>query len=818
MTVSEARAAGRVPALGQEFIDVLRGLRRAPGFTLLASTTLALGLSFTVAANAYLGVLVRPSIEAPRAEQLRFVFDVGPDDPRGSLSSADLQELQASRAFARVAGWRMFSSSIETGDATLHAWGHGVSGEYFALFGAGPALGRLIGPDDDRPGAEPVVVLGHRFWERRLASDPAILGRGVRIEGRDYTVVGVTADGFQGEGIATGLYLPLATARDWLPGGEATDAPNLSVLGRMPDGSGAGEAPLKLAAVARTLDHAHPRETPRRFAAVELAEALAWSPDDSLVRGAQLLAVAASALLLLACGNVASLMLARGTARRREWAVRAALGASRARLARATLLESLVLAAVGASAALPIASALVEVVEGYLLRTTPVEMGAWGDGSRLAVDRPAALALCLALAAGAALVSWLASFTTQRREDLVPALKADGEGGGASGPLRLGGRRLLVASQAALSTVLLVMALLAARSLGHLGGQPLGFETRERAIAGFHVPPRRGPQPPADLAQRLLDEVRALPGVRAAGFVSRGPLSPALQRAELEAPATGLRRAATYNQISDGYLSTLGIRLDAGRDLRRDDTRGDQQGVVVSRALAEALWPGAAAVGQRLRLHRPGRSASELEVVGVASDSRQSSLAGAIAPHVFLPLGQWSGRPTLVVHATSSIAEPLRRLLRERHADVALIDLQPLVEQRRRSLMDSRMSAELAAGLAALSLLLAAVGLFGLLSYGVARRSREFGIRLALGARRADLLSHVMTDAVRLVGVGIAVGLLGAVPVARFAASRLVGVTADDPVSYAASAALLLIAGLAAAYGPARRAARCEPLVALRRS
>lgn len=799
----------------------LRSLRRAPAFTLIASLTLALGIGSSVAAWTYLDYLKQPTIEAPRPDQLRFVYQATPSDPRGGLSAPDLRDLEASRAMRPLAAWRLFSSSLVFPGATRHAWGHAVSGDYFALFGARAALGRLIQADDDREGAEPVLVLGHRFWEQRLGSDTTVIGRSVLLDGRHrYTVIGVAAPRFQGQGFGTAIYLPLGSA-PWLSGLTNREATSLTVLGRLSDEAADSAVRVRLASLARSMDEAHPREQPRRFDLVPPSEAMAWSSDEPLVRGAETLGVAVLVLLVLGAANVATLMLARATTREREWAVRSALGASRGRLGRATLLETLVIATLGLSFGLPLAGLLLRIVEFYLVGTSVVGLGDWSQASHLPIDWAFAVSLGAVLAFGSALVSWGLAAASQRRADLVTPLKAEGESGGASGSLRLGGRRTLVMSQAALSTALLVLAVLSARSLGHLGDQELGFATKDRLLAVIHAPretPGRADVSPS--RSSLLDDLRALPGVRSAGFVSRGPLSPLPMKAEVEGAPDRPRVQVTFNHVSDGYLDALGVPLLGGRDFRAEDRAETPRVAIVSRGLAQALWPETNALGKRLRLITPGAArALEIEVAGIAADSRQGPLRDGIAPHVFLPRGLVAeSRPAFVVHATGPIGESLGRVLRERHPAAALIDLQPLEEQRRRSAAEGRMNAEIAAGMGAIGLSLAAVGLFGLVSFSVSRRFREFGIRMALGARGVDLVRDVMADCGRLLASGIGAGLVLAYPIARVAESRLIGVSASDPSSYALAGALLLSAGLLAAWAPARRAAAGEPLAALRRT
>lgn len=798
--------------------QAVRSLWRAPVFTLIAATTLAIGIGASVSAYVYLDYLKRPTIEAPWPDELRFVYQVSEGDPRGGVSLPDLRDLQASSILRPLAAWRLFSASLVSKDATRHAWGHAVSGDYFNVFGAQPALGRLIQPADDREGAEPVLVLGHRFWTQRFGSDPDIVGRHLSIDGlHPYVVIGVAAPRFQGEGFGTAIYLPLGSA-GWLPGVSNREARVLTVLGRMPKTLSQLEAEARLGSLARTFDAATPRDKPRRFDLVPPRVAQAWDPLDPLVRGAETLAVTVAVLLLLGAANVATLMLARATTRQREWAVRSALGASRGRLARATLIESGLLAALGVAGGLPLAVMILRMVEGYLVGTAPVGLGDWSAASHLPLNWTLATALAVGLAFGISDLCWGLSVALQAHADIVTPLKAEGEAGGVSGSLRIGGRRALVVSQAALSTALLVVAALASRSFDYLGSQVLGFPTENRLLAVIHRP-AAAPSSSELGSASLLDEVRALPGVSAAGLVSRGPLHPLLPKASVEIAPGANRLAVTFNNVSDGYLDALGVPLLEGRDFRPEDRADTARVALISRSLAQSLWPGSSAVGRRLRLLVGSDAAVDLEVVGIAAASRQGDLRGAIPPHVFLPRRlALETRPSFVIHANAPIAESLARVLRERHPESALIDLQPLEEQRRRISADGRMNAEIATGMGMFGLLLAGVGVFGLVSFSVSRRFREFGIRLALGATGVDLVRDVMGDTSRLLGLGVMAGLGLAYPIAQVVESRLVGVSATDPGSYVFAAGLLFGVGLAAAYAPASRASLSEPLAALRRS
>lgn len=534
-------------------------------------------------------------------------------------------------------------------------------------------------------------------------------------------------------------------------------------------------------------------------------------------------------LLVLACANVANLMLARAVGRERELAVHAALGAGRGRLGVQLLAEGLALALLGGILGLPLAHGLHALVESYLLASNPVGMGEWGEGSSLIVDPAMTVPVFAAAVVGGGLLIALAPLFRMRRFDLAFALRS---GTRASGGLR-GPHGLLVVAQVALAVVLLFGAGLLARNLWLALGRDPGIEIDGLAVAALYLPfERRGPgggpvdeDPVKARYQELLERARELPEVQEAALASRIPLSP-LARQVRAAPPDGAGSPAEpvaldFDVVSEGYFETLGVPLLQGRAFGPGDRAGAPPVVVLNRTAAERLFPGGGAVGESLALVElgPGGGAppESWQVVGVVGDHYSRGLTAAIEPMVYFSFHQkLQRRLALFARTGGPIQTPLRRMLRERFPEVAVMDLVPFSDQVRRTLVDQRMLRDLGAGFGLAGLGLAALGVFALLSYAVSRRTRELGIRQAVGATPAAVRRLVLSDSGRLVGWGIALGSAAAWALARWLEGFLFGLEARDPGTWLAVAATVAAAALAAALLPAVRASRVSPLEALR--
>ncbi len=534
---------------------------------------------------------------------------------------------------------------------------------------------------------------------------------------------------------------------------------------------------------------------------------------------------AALLFLLLACANVANLLLARATVRQRELGIRASLGASRRRLVGSVLSESLILCVAGGALGLAFAVGMSRRLESYVL-TAPGGLGDWSEGSELVrLDlRVLVFALLTALLCG--LLCGLAPVLRVLRGDLLAAIKSDAVG--AAGPAgALVPRKLLVIAQVGLSVLLLLGGSLLVRTLRAAERIDPGFDPEKLLLASLYVPRSVGSAEEGAIAvyRRVLEETAVLPGVESATLAHVVPLagwSRATRVERSERPGEGFD--GSYNLVAPGYFETLGIRILQGRALDQRDRRDAPPAVVVSRALALKLWGEENPVGRLLSipdpLPRPGEPDGVFEVAGVAEDVRGASITEPPGPLVYIPVEQRShSRLTLIVRTSASaasLAPGLRRALRSAHPDLSIVDLVTCGEQMRRSLAQQRMHAEVASLFGLLGLGVSVVGLFGLLSYTVSLRVREFGIRMAIGANPGNVERLVMRQGMGLVAAGLVLGLAGALALTRLLESLLFGVAANDPLTFLGVATGLLLVTLAACYLPAHRAAQLDPLAALR--
>jgi putative ABC transport system permease protein len=832
-----------MPDAVREIRRAVAGLVRQPGLSATVVLTLALAIGANTALFAYVCVFLWPTVDAPQPERL---VNVGSPNENGwldGLTHDDFRALEESReGFARVAGSSFFNGSVRPLDAgpnddagPYFAWAHAVSGDYFALYGARPWAGRLLRPDDDRPGAPRVAVIAYPFWRRHFGSDPGAVGRSIRIDGSaPYTIVGVAPEGFAGAGLAMQLYTPLAHWRDVSHGLDDPETASITVAGRLAPGVSAEAGTEALAAFGRGLDVAAPLSEPRRYEVERMAGPSAgW--DSPEARRAQVLMSVVALFLLLAAVNVTNLLLARGLARRKDLAVRAALGAGRWRLARQVWLEGLVLALVGG---------LFGLFLGYvgalwleeLVRTVPVGFGSWGEGSTvIAFDGRMAL-----FAFGGSLLTALlftaAPVLEVLRRDVVGPLRSDSRGslGGRSGP-----RRALVVAQVALAAALLVGAGLLVRSFREIGAVDLGFDTRGLFLATVYMPER--PEDPDAEVRRfdeLLERTRALPGVAAASLTMRPPLFGGSFVEGLSVEG-GEERQLHTNLVSPGYFETLGVPMvrgrafderDRGRPAKafeKDESDAAAQAlgsVVVNETAAAKLWPGEEPLGRIVTIgstSRPVDQGRRFQVIGVVADHRYGGPVVDIGSLVYFPLAQRPRkRPTVMIRTDGMpgrrVGDDLRAMLASSMPDLAVIELATLDDQLDRSLYEERLNTSVSSGVGLLGLAVAALGLGSLMAFSVGRRRREIAVRMAVGASPADATRLVLGQAGRLVAVGALAGAGLALALGQVLAGMLFGVSPRDPVTLAAVLTVLVAAALAATWIPARRAARVDPAAALR--
>ncbi|HEY0512765.1 MAG TPA: ADOP family duplicated permease [Thermoanaerobaculia bacterium] len=816
------------------FRTTLRSLARQPGLSLAVALTLALGIGASTSLFAYLTAIVWPALNAPDAERAVWIYTGTQKEPRNVASYLDYLDLrQRQGAFRDLVAIGGFGASVGHGRDVTFAWGQFVSGGFFSFFGTRPEIGRLVQPGDDRLGAEPVVVVSHAFWTGVLGGDPGAVGRPLRINGATFTLVGVTPHGFQGQGRPTPLYVPVSQAErvTGIPRFEKRDFGWLVLLARRAPGSSLARTQAALDVAGHALDAAAPwREgRKRRISAVPVTSFDPELADDPFLAAARVLMAAAVLFLLLGCANVANLLLARATARQREWGIRASLGASRWRLAGSVLAESLVLCLAGGVLGLPFAAAMSRRLEGYAL-TNPGGLGSWSEETEFARLDLRAFAFALLAALLCAALCGLAPALRALRGDLVAPVKSDaagsiGGGGGGAGGVS---RQLLVVLQVALSALLLLGGSLLVRTLRQAERADPGFDPRHIVLATLFVPRNSSheAQGVVGIYQRTLDAVRTLPGVTAATLCYNPPLAGVFRTTPVaRQDRPGAPTEVGYNIVSPGYFETLKIPIVQGRPLDLHDRRGALPVVVVNRALARKLWGTENPVGRSLTLPDPpqfGDAGPTFQVVGVASDARVDSLTRPPGPLLYFAFEQrFHPRLTLTVRSSlppAALAPELRRAVGAAHPEVSVVELLSLDEQARRSLVEPRMHAEVAGLFGLLGLLVSVLGLFSLLSYSVSQRTREIGIRMAVGAGRREVLRLVLRQGMTLVAIGLALGIAGSLALTRLISGLLFGVAATDPLTFLSVPAILLLVTLLASYLPARRAARLDPQKALRSS
>jgi putative ABC transport system permease protein len=733
---------------------------------------------------------------------------------RGDVSYPELVDWRAqARTLSAIAGVSERGVTLTDRDESERLPGALVSWNLFPTIGAAPVLGRRLLEDDDRPGATPVVVLGHALWQRRYAGDPAILGRPIVVDDVERTVVGVMAPRFAFPRIAE-LWLPLAPAAF----AQTRDDRSISLIARLAPGASIEAARSELAAIAGSLARSYREHDGWSATVMTLRDDLLPAQDVLIV---WTMMGAVSLVLLIACANVANLLLARATVRRREIAVRTAIGAGRGRIVRQLLTESVLVAILS----VPLGAALAYAGLEWLTAVIPPEgeIPYYVDWSmnRRVIGYTAGVAVVTGLVFGLAPALQAAGAT------LHHALKDSSRGaGGAAGHTRL--RSALVVVEIALSLVLLVGASLFMRSFMNLQRANVGIDTAPLLTLRFFMD-TRGYADPDAIVRRVDDivqRVEALPGVASAFASNVVPLSGGGGGSTVEAEGVavepGRELYTSYFAVTARALPTLGIPIVSGRDLTEAEARTRSPVAVVNRAFAERVWPGRAdVIGRRFRL-RATTGAPWLAVVGVIGDARMYSVFEDTAnPYVFVGFPYMPSRNTgVTIRVASAPPASLTGAVREeiRRADsrLPLYEVRTGDENRNINYWQERLFGWMFSIFGAVALLLAAIGIYGVLSYGVAQRTHEIGIRMALGASRPSVFRLILAHGARLAAAGIVIGAAGALAATRVIGTFLYNVSPSDPVSFVGTASFLGLVAVAAGYLPARRATAVDPIVALR--
>jgi putative ABC transport system permease protein len=810
----DARGVRPIEEMWQDLRYGVRKLLKSPGFSLVAVMTLALGIGANTAIFSVVNaVLLRP-LPFERPEELVRVF--GTRASRNSFSRPhsylNFSDMRAqNQTFEALAAYTGATSALSGSDAPEQITGVVSTGDIFRVLGTKPLLGRLLEPGDERPGGSNAVVISHGLWQRRFGGDPRIVGRAIRLDGREREVVGVTPADFQFEFVtgAADFWTPIDPAEGPY---KSRGSIFLEAIGRLKSGVSIEQASADLGVVSSRLEQQY--QNSNAGIGVRLSSA-----QEDLVGDLRptllVLLGAVGFVLLIACANVANLLLARAAGRYREIAVRSALGAWRGRIVRQLMTESLLLAFAGGLLGLLFALWGVKILSAFVPEGVP----RFGETS---LDLRV-LGFTLAASVITGFLFGIAPALQSSKFDLNEALKEGGRGG-SDGLGRTRVRSLLIVSEVALSLVLLVGAGLLIKSFVKLRNTDPGFDASNTLTASLSLASVRydTDEKVADFYRLLVERVRAMPGVESVGAVNPLPLSEngySFSFSIVGQPPlpAGQGQSASARFVTPEYFRAQGIPLRKGRVFTEADKEGAPKVIVVNEAFANRYLQGAEPLGQRLSL---GLNSIEGEIVGVVGDIRGTRLATPAVPEYYVPNAiVGSTDMTLVIRTTgdpASLTPALRQAVTEMDKDQPLYDVRTMDALVARSVARQRFSMTLIGVFAVLAMLLAAVGIFSVMSFLVSQRTHEIGVRMALGAQPRDILSMVVRQGITLTLVGVCVGLVGAFAITRLMSGLLYEVSATDPLVYGGITALLASVALLACYMPARRATKVDPLIALR--
>lgn len=811
----------------------VRKLRQSPGFLTLALLSLALGIGANTTVFSLLdAVLLRP-LPVAEPERLVALYSSKAESLYRSSTYADFVDYQNPEVFSGLAAYAAWELSLATDDESRLLSGELVSPNYFDVLGVPPVLGNgLAASSPESP--LPIAVIGHALWQRAFGGDPRIVGRPVRLSGHPFTIAGVAPPGFRGPSLAarSEIWLPFGNYQQVATGfwshfeavsyaAQRQSGRRIALwylIGRLRPAVTLDQARAALAARDQALGEQFPDTHGEQFASLEPAVRAATPLDErgDATRFAMLLVAAVAIALLIACSNVANLLLARADGRRQEMGIRLAVGAGRARLLRQLMTESLVLAALGAAAGLLVATWAFDLLAPFRLPgdITIGELDLAIDGRILAFNLAAALLTGL-------LFGLAPAFQTSRHD---PATALQRRAGGA-GPNSRRFRSTLIVAQVGLTLLLLVAAGLFVRSLHRALATELGFEPRGVLTMTFDLGLERYGETRAEAFYAdLLERVRAMPDVRSASVTSTpfGQLGVGVGGLTIEGRGRFETDRITLSRVGADYFDILGIRLASGRGFDARDRAGGPKTLIVNESLARTLWPGQSPIGQRI--HFADKGDSFFEIVGVAADSRYFGVAEEPQLYVYMPMTQhWShaaGNPTtLLVRTTGQptrAVKPIADLASALDPQVPVAEVSSLADRIAETLMPQRMGAAFLGFFAALALILAATGIFGAVACSATRRTREIGLRMALGARPAAVARLFLRQGLAPVATGVLLGLAAAAALTRLLQAFLFEVAPIDPTTFAAATALLVGVAALACWLPARTAARLDPTEALR--
>jgi predicted permease len=831
----QVRGGGMLETLWQDLRYGMRMLFKRPGFTLVAVTTLALGIGANTAIFSVIDALLLRPLPYRAPEQLVKVFQARPDPARGMLpanwSYPRFEILgDQSQSFAAVAGFGRNLYNLTGTDEPEQLQVEMVSASYFPLLGVDAVVGRTFATDEDKaPGANLALLLGYGLWQRRFGGNRQVIGNTIELDKHAFTVVGVLPPGFRGQDGAADAWVTMMAAPLLRYKGTLT-APNnywFQVIARLKDGVTPAQAQAEMQQIGEEIEQKYPvpKETFLRGVNAPTIVPLQAAKVDPAIRKSFLILLAAVGIVLLTtCANTANLLLARAVARRREFALRAALGARRHRLIRQLLTESMLLALLGGGLGILVGRWGLELLKDF----HPSDNAQFWTSYTRAFDfftinldwRVLSFNFALALLTG--MVFGLVPAIQSSLVDVNEALK-ESAGGSAvrfSGLRKLNARSLLIVAEVALSLILLIGAGLMIKSLARLQAVDLGFMPNSVLTMSA---PSRDAKP--ELYERLLSRVQALPGVESASLGSTAPLLGYSSKTvmDIEGRSGNAQVVVGFHSVSPDYFRTLRINVLKGRVFTEQDRAGTPRVALINQAAADNLFPDEEPLGKRIQpsidqMYPTGEKF--VEIVGVVANVRYGRLEEPIEPNVYLSyLQPTDPAQTLVLRTnidSAAITAAVRREVQELDRNMPLTGVRTMEERSREATSPARFITVLLALFAALALLLSATGIYGVVAYSVSARTRELGIRMAIGAQAGDVLWLVLTHGMSLAMVGVVLGLGGAFALTRLLQGLLFGVKATDPLIFAGVAVLLTLAALAACYIPARRARKMDPMLALR--
>ncbi|MFZ0085465.1 MAG: ABC transporter permease [Candidatus Acidiferrales bacterium] len=805
-----------------------RMLRRNPGFAAVAILTLAIGIGANVVIFSIVnGVLLKP-LPFPDSRRVVTIWETDPNRniTRGTASAAEFLDWRdMNHVFQELSADRGLSFAISGNGDPEQVWGSQVSGNFFRMLRIAPLIGRDFTPEDEQPGHEQVVILGYGLWQRRYGGDAGIIGKSILLDQKPCTVIGVLPRGFSLYGTLPDfeLWKPFAFNRAQLD----RENHELVVFGRLKDGVPLSQANAEMVTIQHQLKEQYPAfDQQLGIRVVGFHDELV----SSLRPGLLLLLAAVAVVLLIACANVANLMLARAAVREREIALRISLGAGRRRIFRQLLTESVLLSVIGAACGILFAYGGLRILHDAVLS---------GQGARIphpewiAIDG-AVLGYTILVSCAAGILFGLAPAIQISRSALFESLK-EGSRGSTSGRHSQLARSVLVVSEVAFSVMLLIGAGLLVRSFALMLAEPLGFDAANLLTVQVILPDAPYPNGPSILNfyQSVIERVNAIPGVTSASAANFLPLTRWTSFCDFEiagraSPPSGSHFTAQYRVADWRYLSTMGVPVKEGRGFLSSDGPDAQGVALVNETLAQRYWPNQDPVGQQIRMIIPATvnfwepipREGWLTIVGIVGDIRDWAWADPKTGQLYLPEPQNPSRlMSLVVRSKDDrvqLTAAVRRAVASADPSQPVTEVKTMDDYLAVAFSQRRLNMSLLAFFAIVAALLAAIGIYGVMGYAVTQRSHEIGIRMALGAEPGDVLRMVVGDGMKLTGMGLTMGILGSLLAMKYLESQLYGVKARDPLTFIGVAAGLALVALAACYFPARRATKVDPLVALR--